>query len=485
MAMTSRCGWGCAMLWVLAWPSGFAAGAAERRPNVIILMPDQMRGQAMGVAGNAQVRTPHLDRLAREGMFLPNTFANNPVCCPARATIMTGKYPHGHGLIINDLRLRESERTMAEVLADAGYATAFVGKWHLDGGVRLPGFVPPGARRQGFQFWAANQCNHNHSDSAYFRDSDEPLAIKRFETEVWMDEAMGFVRANRDRPFFLWWACGPPHNPYAAPPEFEKLYDPAELVMRPNWQEGTRFGSREDIARYYAAVTAIDEQLGRLMRLLDELGLADDTIILFTSDHGDMLGSQGSAFKCQPWDESIRVPGIVRYPRGIAGGQRSDMLISHVDFMPTLLSLCGVSAPDDLHGRDLSGRLMGRTARSGTAATAEEEAVVLQIYEPRQQLENVPAGWRGVRTKRYTYARFEDRPWMLHDLQEDPYERRNLVDDPAHDALRERLEGMIRREMARTQDTWETNCREHLTLYRSPAVYSPAERTGEQAPPSR
>ena len=439
--------------------------------NVVLIFTDQMRGQAMGVAGNPNVHTPHIDALAAGGVYLPNMIANNPVCSPARATILTGTYPHKHGMIVNDLRLAEDRRTIAEILAEAGYATAFVGKWHLDGGERMPGFVPPGPRRQGFEFWAANECNHNHSNSVYFHDDDTPIPIKKYETEVWMDETIRFIRANRSKPFFVWYACGPPHNPYGAPPEFERLYDPEKLILRPNWRAGTRWGSREDIAQYYAAVTAIDVAIGRLMRVLDELDLADDTIVLFTSDHGDMLGSQGLAFKSKPYAESIVVPGVLHYPRRIAPGRRSDLLVSHVDFMPTLLSMCGVAVPEGLHGRDLSAHLTNQ----GPARTQEPEAVFLQFYEPRHR-HGIPAGWRGVRTKRYTYARLEDRPWMLFDIENDPYELNNLADDPAYTLLRDNYDAMIAAEMARTGDDWSVNRPEEIIMHTRPASYVPADR---------
>ncbi|UCD28019.1 MAG: sulfatase [Planctomycetota bacterium] len=445
----------------------FAAGAGPKyqRPNIIIIMTDQMRAQAMGCAGNSQVHTPNLDKLANQGVYLANMIANNPVCCPARATILTGMYPHRHGMIINDLRLRERERSLAELLADHDYATGFVGKWHLDGGIRMPGYIPPGLRRQGFQFWAANECNHNHFDSIYFRDSCKPIPIKKFEPEVWTDEAVSFIRQNNDRPFFLWWACGPPHNPYGAPEQYEKLYDTAKLKMRPNWKEQTRWGSRLDIAKYYAAITAIDDQVGRFMRILDELGIAEDTILLFTSDHGDMLGSQDAVFKCKPWAESINVPGIIRYPRRIKAGQRRDLLISHVDFVPTLLSFCGISIPDNIQGRDLSEHLASRDGR-------EPEAVLLQNFEPRPQT-GVPAAWRGVRTKRYTYARLRDKPWVLYDLRKDPYELNNLVDDPSSAALLAKMDALLQQEMERVGDSWDTNMTECYRIYDKPFVYHP------------
>ncbi len=440
------------------------ASATPRRPNVIILTPDQMRGQAMGVAGNVQVRTPHLDRLARDGLYLPTTFANNPVCCPARATPLTWSYPHEHGLILNDLRLRESQTTLAELLAGAGYATGFVGKWHLDGGTRQPGFVPPGPRRQGFQFWAANQCDHRHFNAHYFHDTDTPIEIDRFEPQVWMDEAIKFIRANKDQPFFLWWTCGPPHNPYQAPPAYEKLYDPDRLTLRPNWKQ-TRGGSRKNIASYYAMITAIDDQIGRLQEELEASGLAEDTIVLFVSDHGDMLGSHGLRLKTKPWEESIRVPGIIRYPRRIKPGQQRDLLFSLVDIAPTVLSLCGVTPPGAMQGHDLSKQLLGETSD-------EPEAVFFQIYMLRPHT-GVPEAWRGVRTKRYKYVRFADKAWALYDLQQDPYELTNLSDKPEYAVLQARLDAMLQREMVRTGDNWDRNLRPHQVFYKGPAIYHP------------
>lgn len=444
---------------------GQERAASDRRPNVVLLMPDQMAGHAMGVAGNPDVKTPRMDRLASEGVFLTNSIANNPVCCPARATILTGMYPHGHGLISNDLRLREWRVTLAEILAEAGYATGFVGKWHLDGGVRMPGFIPPGPRRQGFAFWAANQCNHNYFDPIYFCDTPEPIRPQRFETEVWADEALRFIRANRDRPFFLEWACGPPHNPYKAPEKYRAMYDAEKLTMRENWQEVERHGTREDIAHYYGMVTAIDDAIGRILDELDRLELARDTLVIFTSDHGDMLGSHGMAMKTKPWEESIRVPGILRYPAQLAAGQKRDLLLSHVDLAPTIMAFCGLRPKPWMHGKDLSRVLRGMEDDT-------VEAVYLQINEPRPHL-SVPDSWRGIRTKRYTYARFEDRPWVLYDLQEDPYQLNNLVDDEACAEVRRRLDRMVQAEMARTGDRWSVDLDEFEVFYRDETIYDP------------
>ncbi len=446
-----------------------ASGARPQRPNVLFIFPDQMRAQAMGCMGNPDVRTPHIDRLASQGVLFENTLANSPVCCPARAVMLTGKYAHRNGMIANDLRLRESEVTVAEVFQRAGYRTGFIGKWHLDGGKRLPGFVPPGPRRQGFEFWAANECSHRHFDNTYFRDTPEPIRTNAFEPEVWTDLAIEFLRGAKrgGRPFFLTIAMGPPHDPYGAPDEYMKMYDPAKLAMRPNWREAPKTAGRKEIAAYYAAVTAIDDQIGRLMAALDELRLAADTIVFFTSDHGDMLGSHGLPLKRKPWEESIRVPGILRYPRKIGAGRRERALFSHVDFAPTLLSLCGLKVPGDMQGADLSDAVLGKSARG-------PESAFFQIFGP-YRAGRVAEGWRGVRTQHYMYARYESKPWVLYDLEKDPFELNNLADDPGSAPLLREMDQKLSAWMRRTGDAWMFNWTEPVEdggrLYRFETFY--------------
>jgi arylsulfatase A-like enzyme len=430
---------------VLSRSNASAAEKAER-PNVLIVMPDQMRGMALGCMENPDVKTPNLDRLASQGLLLRRMFANTPVCCPARANILTGTYAHKNGMLANDLRLRESKMTIAEILGEQGYRTGYVGKWHLDGGPRLPGFIPPGPRRQGFQFWAANECSHQHFKPTYFRDNDTPITEDRFEPEVWTDRAIEFLQAKGEAPFFLMVSMGPPHDPYGAPERYEALYDPAKLTMRPNWVAGTTNSGRDQIARYYAAITAIDDQVGRLLKALDDSGQADNTIVFFLSDHGDMLGSHGKYLKRKPWEESIRVPGIVRYPAKIKRGRISDALFTHVDMAPSLLTLCGVPVPGEMQGTDLSGVLLGKDATG-------PESAYFQIFVPFAGDES-PLPWRGVRTANAMYARTEKGPWLLYDLDADPYEQTNLVDDPAHTALRDKMDALVVSWMKRVGDSW-------------------------------
>ena len=440
--------------------------APRKRPNILFILPDQLRAQALGCMGNPDVKTPHIDRLASQGILFRNTFANTPVCCPARAILMTGKYTHKNGMVANDLRLREDEVTIAELLRDAGYRTGFVGKWHLDGGQRMPGFVPPGPRRQGFEFWAANECSHDHFNNQYFRDDPKPIPLGKFEAEGWTDLAVGFLGAakNDPRPFFLTIQMGPPHDPYKAPAEYTKLYDPAKLTMRGNWKDAAGLPGRKAIAEYYGMITAVDDQVGRMMRTLDELGLAGDTIVLLSSDHGDMLGSQGRRLKRKPWEESTRVPGILRYP-GVVKPRSTEKLFSHVDMAPTLLSLCGLKPPGFMQGTDFSQYVLHEKGRT-------PESVFFQIFGPYQG-DGTEDGWRGVRTERYMYARFESKPWVLYDLQADPDEMKNLIDDAT---LVKKMDALLTGWMKKTGDSWKYDWHELVEddgrLYKGKTFYS-------------
>ena len=424
------------------------AGAPLRRPNVLVILPDQLRAQSVGCFGNKEVQTPHIDQLAVEGSILENVIANSPVCCPARAIILSGTYASTNGMVANDLRLRQNVPSMADSFAHAGYRTGYIGKWHLDGGPRNPGFIPPGPRRHGFQFWAANECSHKPYGNPYFHDSAEPVLSDKFEPEVWTDEALRFLDSTGDTPFFLVVSPGAPHDPYIAPKRYMDMYDPEKLTMRPNWTS-VKGGTREDIAGYYACITAVDDQVGRIMSKLRERNLEGDTIVLFASDHGNMLGSQAKTLKQKPWEESIHVPGILRYPARLRPAQRNDTVFTHVDIAPTLLSVCGVPVPSAMQGRDLS-----RDLFDGQHRTTSTPAL-LQIFGPAGNEEG--GGWRGIRTRTHLYARTQNEPWLLYDLVNDPGQKYNLVAEHKYEGLKESLDQALNSKMASIGDHWQTD----------------------------
>ncbi len=420
-------------------------GLAEtqgRRPNLLFVFADQLRADAVGCAGNPDVRTPQLDALAAQGMYFTHAVANCPVCTPSRGTILTGRYPLAHGATSNDLPLGASERTFGHLLGEAGWRTGYIGKWHLDG-IPRDRFTPPGPRRRGFEFWAAWNCSHAYFRGRYFADAPEAVAIDGYEPDGQTDLALRFIRERRAEPWALFLSFGPPHNPYPQVPDaYKEMYDPERLTLRGNVVNA----DRRTVADYYAAITALDDNLGRLLRLLDELDLAQDTIVVYTSDHGDMLFSHGMKEKQKPFEESIRVPLAVRYPRAVPAGRRSDALISTVDLLPTLLGLVEVPVPPNVQGTDLSAHLRGRPC------TLPESAFLLNPIPVDNPADVGQGEWRGVRTARHTYAAGLAGPWVLYDDVEDPLQQHNLVSDPEHADVRERLQATLADWLQRTGD---------------------------------
>jgi len=396
-----------------------------RRPNLLFVFADQMRQDA-GFLGNREVRTLNLDRVAEEGVVFTNAVSTCPVCTPYRAALLTGKYPLTNGMVLNDLRLPVTERSIAHCFADAGYDTAYLGKWHLDGPHR-GGFTPPGPRRQGFDYWAVANCTHDYLHSFYFRDDPQPIWIEGYDADHFTELAVQYIRDHAGRrPFCLFLSWGPPHDPCRLMPPEYLIYDGADLTLRPN----ATATDRDELAGYYAHITALDRCFGRIDAVLAEAGIADDTILVFTSDHGDMLGSQGLQRKQKPWDESIMVPFVLRYPKAARAGRRVDTLLNAPDVMPTLLSLAGLPVPAAVEGQDLS---------PAALALPRDEPSSAFISNPCPFIEAIPE-WRGVRTCRYTYVRTLEGPWLLYDNEADPFQLRNLVGDPTYRKVRADLE---------------------------------------------
>jgi arylsulfatase A-like enzyme len=411
-------------------------------PNLLYVFGDQWRAQALGVAGDPNARTPNLDRFADQSVHAVNALSCCPVCSPARASLLTGQFPLRHGMFVNDQTLQGDFVSFADALNGAGYDTAYVGKWHVAGTGRSR-FVRP-ELRCGFQYWRAHECTHNYNHSMYYADTDEePRFWEGYDAEAQTREVCRYLRErqNEDRPFAMFLSWGPPHAPYhTAPERFRRQFDPEAIQLRPNVPEDARDQARQDLAGYYAHIAALDECFGTLLSELEAAGLDDNTIVVFSSDHGDMHGSQNQYRKQRPYDESARIPFVVRAP----GLQPREVTtpIDVTDHMPTLLSLCGVDVPETVEGEDLSDVLHGQTVD-------EERPALLACYMPFHQAHKPDLlEYRGLRTARYTYIRHLDAPWLLFDNHEDPYQMTNLVDDPAHAAVRERLEAALQRRLA-------------------------------------
>ncbi len=462
-----------------------AEASRPEHPNLLIVFPDQMRGQALGFLGEDPVLTPHLDAFARESLVLPQAVSNYPVCSPYRAMLMTGKYPHANRVLSNcnsrttpyDCELQESDRCWSDVLKDKGYSLGYIGKWHLDA-PRKP-YVesynnrPEFAwnewcaphRRHGFDFWYSYGTFDRHLTPEYWSTNmtrDERVKVKQWGPEHEADLAIEYIRneggacRKKDRPFALVVSMNPPHTPYQAVPErYVKRYGEKtwrDLINRPNVavDSDTQAAreARQQIKNYFAMVTGVDEQFGRILAALEEQGLSDDTIVLFTADHGNCIGSHDQRTKNVHYEESMRVPFLVRWPGRIKTG-RDDLLLSSPDIYPTLLELMGFDAdiPPGVQGVSHAAVFRGK---QGSRPSSQ-----LYTWVPPGKPE---WGRRGVRTGRYTLmiSRMPDKPaeWVLHDNVDDPYQLRNIAADRP-EVVKALVEKELLPWLERTGDPWQ------------------------------
>lgn len=451
-------------------------------PNLVFVFPDEFRQQAIGCMSQDPVITPNLDHFSTESLLLTHAVSNRPVCSPYRAMLLTGKYPHANGVLTNcnsntvdhQNYLRETDICLSDVLREAGYSQGYIGKWHLDppsdqhqytegpreDGVVWDSYTTP-ERRHGFDFWHSYGCCDRHFHPHYWETDaaiDERIDVHEWSVKHETDVAVDYVR-NRDgrhrdpdRPFSLIISHNPPHMPFdQVPPQYVEMYGDQtseDLLIRPN----VRFeGDGDRVARihgknYFAAVTGVDDQFGRLLRCLKEEGLEEDTIVIFTSDHGEMMGSHGRYGKTVCHDESFLVPFIIRWPGHITPGT-DDLLLGTPDLMPTLLSLMGAGdrMPGDVEGTDLSGAFLGHEIERPTSV------LYLDVHPDRPE-----GGARGVRTHRYTFViereRGHDDHCILYDNQEDPYQLRNVADERSE--VVRALTQELHRWLERTGDPW-------------------------------
>ncbi len=439
------------------------------RPNIIFIFSDQQRYRAMGCNGNSVIKTPHLDALADKGIVLDNAFSSCPLCAPYRGQLMTGKYSHANGCIDNEYELFQNQETLPIVLGRAGYHTAYVGKWHL-------GYGPyPQSKRHGFDYMAANNCDHRHNEITYYENESGPILIETWGPIGETDLALKFIEDHQNNssknPFCLVLSWGPPHwsgGGYDEYPEQFDIYNPENVDLPPNVPVQMEAFARKEIAHYYGNITGLDHEVGRIGDFLKENGLEENTILCFSSDHGDHLSSHGygkprdmwlhpskRASKATPFEESIHIPFILRYPAKVGPGQRSQTFFSSVDIMPTLLGLAGVALPDGIQGTDLSHTVLGEEG-------SEPDSVYLQILGPGWPHRGDWVGfWRGLRNQRWVYARWlgSEAIWLF-DRENDPYELKNLAGDPEYAEIQKQLEQRLQQWMRETDDPFEIGGRD-------------------------
>ncbi len=477
--------------------------SSVKRTNLLFVMGDQWRRHSIGCMGQDPVVTPHFDRFAAQGVLFENAFSCSPICTPNRAALLTGKHPFSLNMMHNWLRLPVEEETIATAARRQGYATGWIGKWHLDAyepgdiGNQWNNMTPRGQRRMGFDYWLANNCNHNHFTYCYM-DTDEQIVEGEgwqvdFETDMairYLENEGGKLR-DPDKPFCLYLSWSPPHNicggpgfdqtqrgqgaQFRAPERFEALYPAENLQPRPNTDPAMM---RRAAPGHFGAITSMDENFGRLMTCLERLGLADDTIVVVASDHGENLGSHGLYLKDHWYEESVGIPFIIRLPGVLSAGRREAGLFNSPDVMPTLLGLMGCEVPLGRHGRDFSAHLReSRPIDRRTVFMAHECGAPYPGLTPYTWPVEYGRAWRAVRDRRYTYvalnagenSKFHDPnrfpcPFpqgvteALYDLHDDPYQQNPILPGQDRDEDRQRLRQQLKTWLDELGDPFLDGC---------------------------
>jgi arylsulfatase A-like enzyme len=427
------------------------APAAER-PNFVFVYTDDQRWDALGVVQREHgergrfpwLKTPHMDRLAAEGVRFRNAFVVNSLCAPSRASFLTGCYGHINGVVNNHTPFPVDNVTHANLLRQAGYATAYVGKWHMDG---------QRGQRPGFDFSASFVGQGRYFDCPIEVNGKE-TATKGWVDDVGTDFALQFMREHRDRPFLLVVGFKAAHGPFDPAPRRMNEYAGEQARAVPNLgasaiyrdqarQSGTNQQPNDKVTtnlNYYRCITAADDNLGRIMQTLDELKLAENTMLVFASDNGFYQGEHGLGDKRSAYEESMRIPLVVRYPELGAKGKSIDQLALNVDLAPTLLDYAGVAIPRAMQGRSWRPLLEGR------ADNWRKAFFYCYFFETRFPTPTVTA----VRTETAKLVKYPGREeWTeLFDLVKDPYETKNLRSDPGAASLRSELEAEYERQKA-------------------------------------
>jgi len=422
--------------------------APERLPNVVVILADDHRHDFAGHAGHPFVRTPSLDRLAAEGVRFENAFVTSSLCSPSRASLLTGLQPLRHGVRNNFTPWDPGHRTFFEYLSRVGYRTAFVGKWHMPGGLPdlrgVDHFVTFTVR--------AGQGVYEHCPLVV--DGRPEPSRQRYIARELTDRALDWLDAHRDEPFVLYLSHKNVHAPFTPDPREAGRHAGTPVPLPPGaphsffaltdgqYAHGMLRPIERIVRRYAEAVESMDREIGRVLARLDQLGLADRTLVLYTSDNGYLFGEHGLVDKRWPHEPSIRVPWLVRYPPlQRAAGASVERMVLNLDLAPSLLDLAGVAVPDTMQGRSLLPLLADPEAPWRDAFDYD------YVFEPPFPVPTV----RAVRTDRHKYAAYDGRPPELYDLARDPAERENRAGDPAFGPLEAALRDRLARLAARAR----------------------------------
>lgn len=449
-------------------------GFAAERPNVVLVLCDDLRWDAMSCAGHPHVKTPRIDQLASEGLYFENMFCTTSLCSPSRASILSGLYAHAHGVTDNFTDYPKDLASFPRRLQDEGYQTAYIGKWHM--GERSD------APRPGFDTFITHKGQGKYFDNEFNFTGRERRTVPGYYTTVVTDMAVDWMRKAEqdDRPFMLMLGHKAPHSFYFPESKYENAFDHVEvnyphsafdLEGKPAWMTqrlrtwhgiyGPLFDWRKDfpndkasgvvhfadmVRAYWGTILSIDDSVGRLVDTLDQLGELDNTLFVFMGDNGLLEGEHGMVDKRTAHEPSMRVPMIIRYPGWTPKGpKRVAQQVLTVDVAPSILEACQATPLEGIHGRSVADMVQGKADswRQG----------ILYYYNYEKQFPYTP-NVRALRTDRWKYIRYPhgdgspDRHLReLYDLKNDPGERTNLIRDPAYADLIERLDRQLADEL--------------------------------------
>jgi len=411
-------------------PEALRAETTLKRPNIIFILTDDHRWDCLGVMGHPFLKTPNMDRIAGEGILFKNAFCTTSLCSPSRASFLTGQYASGHGIINNFSRWDETKNiTFLEHVKGAGYDTAFIGKWHMPGGglPRLSGVDL-------FISFTKKDGQGDYYNCPIYKNGDLVTEKRNpYITEDLTDYAIEFINNERKNPFCLYLSHKAVHHDWRPPKHLEGMYKDADLsFLAPesdtfdtwtgnNWLEGTMGLMHPVYKRYCECITSVDEQLGRILALLEEKGILDDTVIVYCGDNGYIWGEHRLYAKHWPYEESIRIPYLVRYPRIIKNpGSALSQMVLNIDLAPTVLALAGVKIPDTMQGSSFVPIMRSESVE-------RRHSFVYELFKDFPFGGRVPPH-KAIRTERYKYIDWEAcRNPELYDLLEDPREMVNLV----------------------------------------------------------
>ncbi len=463
----------------------------KKKPNLVFVAADALPYCRLGFGGDPLAKTPSLDRLSRTGLNMTNACVSHPLGCPFRASLFTGKHTMDTGMAINALRLNPEHRFFAQILTGHGYSSEFIGKWNLYAAklgashTVKESFIPPGEYRFGFDGYFAAYDYHrsNYAPEAYYHlDSPERRFPLGFEPDYQTDLTIERLKkhAADQTPFALFLLYGAPHDPWDRPNVPAKYYDAfagTEFAPPPNYapkndphadawsrlKKADRQTLPEQLRCYYALTAAVDANAGRLLDALDETGLSDDTLFVFTSAHGELFGAHGRRGKNVFYDEAVHVPLLLRFGSRLPAGENATPL-STVDLMPTLLSLLGIDDRGEGSGKDLSAEIL--------TGSFTDRACLLTGTGPACVWGN-GREWRAVRTARHTYAVYRsEKQGRLFDNVSDPLQQTDLSGEESQKETLAAMKRALSEEMVRVGDGFEPNSYYKKNRVRSRVILS-------------